>query len=119
MHRLTVPLLLLLAACSGAAPTTLQDPAAPQDDPAGDGDAAVRPDVTELPAIDADASSDESSDDDAAPDGGLCADYVAPDTAATCHACNGSSNACQPNGCFGGYYCDTVTTHCVALPDGC
>ncbi len=53
------------------------------------------------------------TDDAAAP----CTGYASPQTSATCHACSGSS--CQPNGCFGGWYCDLATLHCVAKPAQC
>jgi hypothetical protein len=42
-----------------------------------------------------------------------CAD---PNTPASCHACSG--NNCQPNGCYGGYVCYTVTNKCKA-PNSC
>lgn len=46
-----------------------------------------------------------------------CEGYADPTTKAGCHACSGGD--CQPNGCFGGWYCDLATTHCVAKPSGC
>ena len=39
-----------------------------------------------------------------------------PNTPANCHACSGQS--CQPNGCYNGYLCDTVTDKCKA-PNSC
>ena len=100
---------LFVVGCSGAPPSALDDPAQPAAQT--EEDAAARPDVLELPDIHEDASAPDAS----APD--LCSHYAAPDTQATCHACSGTS--CQSNGCFGGYYCDLVTTHCVPQPDGC
>jgi hypothetical protein len=114
--------LLFVAACSGAPPSALDDPYQPEQPTSAD-DAAPQPDVTELPdfhdaAPEADAAdaADEPGDD-AAPDAGLCSDYAGPDTSAACHACTGAG--CQQNGCFNGYYCNVVTTHCVPPPDGC
>jgi hypothetical protein len=47
-----------------------------------------------------------------------CAGYASPNSNAACHACSGGS--CQPNGCYGGYWCDTSTNHCHASPPaGC
>ncbi len=60
-----------------------------------------------------------SVDDDAGDAGSsattesTCADI---DVVAACHACSGAS--CQPNGCYGGYVCDTVTMRCKA-PSAC
>jgi hypothetical protein len=39
-----------------------------------------------------------------------------PNTPANCHACSGQN--CQPNGCYNGYVCDTVTDKCKA-PNSC
>jgi mono/diheme cytochrome c family protein len=52
--------------------------------------------------------------DDAAPP---CVGFADPQTSAACHACSGAS--CQPNGCWGGWYCDLATLHCVAKPSNC
>ena len=46
-----------------------------------------------------------------------CEGYAEPTTPSVCHACSGAS--CQPNGCFGGWFCDVATTHCVPQPSGC
>jgi phosphatidylserine/phosphatidylglycerophosphate/cardiolipin synthase-like enzyme len=47
-----------------------------------------------------------------------CGDYVAPDAYASCtSACSG--DACQHNGCYGGYACRTSTNKCVAKPSSC
>jgi hypothetical protein len=50
---------------------------------------------------------------DAGNNNATCAD---PNTPASCHACSGKS--CQPNGCYGGYVCDTMTDKCKA-PNSC
>ncbi len=47
-----------------------------------------------------------------------CDGFADPDTLASCHACV-DGETCQQNGCFGGYYCDDSTLHCVPKPDGC
>lgn len=46
-----------------------------------------------------------------------CDGFAFPTTSAPCHACSGAS--CQANGCFGGYFCDLATLHCVPPPPGC
>jgi len=46
-----------------------------------------------------------------------CDGYADPSTASGCMACSGAT--CQPNGCFGGWYCDLATLRCVAKPAGC
>ena len=52
----------------------------------------------------------------AAPVDASCPDFAAPDASASCRACSKSSSDCQPNGCYGGYWCDTKTVDCLALP---
>jgi hypothetical protein len=51
-------------------------------------------------------------------DAGSCSGYASPTTKAACHACK-SGVTCQPNGCYGGYYCTLATTKCVPKPSGC
>lgn len=46
-----------------------------------------------------------------------CVGYDDPSTPGHCHACSGAT--CQPNGCFGGYFCDEATVHCVPKPSTC
>jgi mono/diheme cytochrome c family protein len=50
-------------------------------------------------------------------DAGDCTGFAAPDVTASCHACSGTS--CQKNGCFGDWYCDLSSLHCVPKPYGC
>jgi hypothetical protein len=66
-----------------------------------------------------DASSDADHYDGSTKDAEVgCLDYAAPDTLSTCTACTAldhpDGEACQTNGCFGGYYC-----HDTALPPAC
>jgi hypothetical protein len=50
--------------------------------------------------------------------GGLCEGYAPPDVFAGCEAC--FDEACQANGCFGGYWCNTETDRCHEFPPfGC
>ncbi len=51
--------------------------------------------------------------------GGNCAGYAAPNTPASCSSCSSSSSSCQPNGCYGGWYCNTSTSSCHEPPSGC
>jgi hypothetical protein len=48
-----------------------------------------------------------------------CGDLVAPQVDAGCRACTPSSSDCQPNGCYGGYWCDTPSTDCRTPPKTC
>jgi hypothetical protein len=50
---------------------------------------------------------------------GNCQGYAAPTTPSTCNSCSSSSSTCQPNGCYGGWYCDLTTSKCHAEPAGC
>jgi mono/diheme cytochrome c family protein len=50
-------------------------------------------------------------------DAPACDGFADPSVASACHACSGAT--CQPNGCFGGWYCDLATLHCVSKPAGC
>jgi hypothetical protein len=63
-----------------------------------------------------DTSASEDADDSGGLDagGGLCLGYAPPDVIADCTACFG--DGCQPNGCYGGYWCNTETGKCHELP---
>ncbi|HEY8087369.1 MAG TPA: hypothetical protein VIF09_05980, partial [Polyangiaceae bacterium] len=50
--------------------------------------------------------------------GGNCGPLVPPGTASTCSSCSSSSSSCQPNGCYGGWYCNSQTSKCQAPPTG-
>ena len=65
--------------------------------------------------------SNTPADQDSGSSGGGvdCSGYADPNTSAACHACTSSKPSCQPNGCYGGYYCDLSATKCVAPPNGC
>lgn len=56
-----------------------------------------------------------------APDAGVvgetCGTLVGPTTKAGCQSCG--TNACQANGCYGGWWCNTATSRCQAPPAGC
>jgi hypothetical protein len=44
---------------------------------------------------------------------GSCAGWAGPTEASTrCHCGFGHQTDCQPNGCYGGWWCDTVGGHC-------
>ncbi|MDB4937568.1 MAG: hypothetical protein JWP87_4540 [Labilithrix sp.] len=47
-----------------------------------------------------------------------CPGLVPPPTAASCPSCRGKST-CQPNGCFGGWWCNTATNRCQSPPTSC
>jgi len=65
-----------------------------------------------------DAGSDDASEDASPGDAGACAAFAPPSTPASCHACK-SGQSCDPNGCFGGYWCDLRAIRCVPKPQGC
>lgn len=50
-----------------------------------------------------------------------CGSYVGPTASASCTACttSTSSKTCQPNGCYGGWWCNTATSKCSAPPANC
>jgi len=53
-------------------------------------------------------------------DGGTtCGTLVAPEIDAGCKACSKTSTDCQPNGCYGGYWCDTAINDCNSPPKSC
>lgn len=45
-----------------------------------------------------------------------CGSMVAPEVQASCAACDDDDPQCQPNGCYGGFWCDTATTLCRRPP---
>ena len=49
---------------------------------------------------------------------GTCGTLVDPTTKAGCTSCTGRPT-CQPNGCYGGWWCDTATNRCQAPPASC
>jgi len=49
----------------------------------------------------------------------VCGDLVGPTIDAGCRACSASSDDCQANGCYGGYWCDTDEIDCKAPPKSC
>ncbi len=51
------------------------------------------------------------------PPANSCGTLVGPNTPAGCSSCSGSN--CQPNGCYGGWWCDTSTNKCHAPPTNC
>jgi len=53
------------------------------------------------------------------PSSSNCDGYADPSTPSTCNSCKSSSSSCQPNGCYGGWYCDVTTSKCHAAPTGC
>lgn len=54
-----------------------------------------------------------------APDAETCGNLVGPDVSAKCKACEPGHDDCQPNGCFGGYWCNTKTVDCAKPPTTC
>lgn len=115
---------LVLAACAvGASSADLSTETAPAD-PAGDPDASSETLKAPAPgAPDADGGAKDASakDGGAKADAGsasaACAGYATPTESASCNACG--SKPCQPNGCYGGYYCTLSTSKCTPKPSSC
>ena len=122
-----VTFLRQLPAVNNAVPESVCPPlkTSDDDDDGGDhdkdDDAGADSGVTDANPTDSaptDSSSDAPTDtgtEDAADagDGGLlCSDFAAPDTHAGCTCKAADAAACQPNGCYGGYYCYTPKNQC-------
>lgn len=49
-----------------------------------------------------------------------CPGFADPTTTAGCTSCTQGSNGCQPNGCYGGWWCNTNTDKCQSsAPTNC
>jgi hypothetical protein len=59
-----------------------------------------------------------SASDGGAPSGQQCGTLVGPTATASCPSCAGKSS-CQPNGCYGGWWCNTATSRCQPPPSSC
>jgi hypothetical protein len=57
-------------------------------------------------------------DPDSGPPPAQCPGLAPPATAASCASCTGQPN-CQPNGCYGGWWCNTATNRCQSPPTNC
>jgi hypothetical protein len=55
--------------------------------------------------------------DGATPD--HCGTLNGPSVASSCSACQQSSSDCQPNGCYGGYWCNEASHDCGPPPTTC
>lgn len=81
---------------------------------------------TQLPDADADVTPEPSApgprdagrEADSVTPNRACADYVSPTTLAPCRGCP-AGHVCQPNGCWGTYWCDVPVLRCVIPPTGC
>ena len=52
--------------------------------------------------------------------GSTCEGWASPNTVADCYCSANDPSECQPNGCFGGYYCDLNSGNChKSLPSSC
>ena len=55
-------------------------------------------------------------------DGGTvdhCGTLNGPSVTSACTACGKFSNDCQPNGCYGGYWCNEAARDCTPPPKSC
>jgi hypothetical protein len=50
-----------------------------------------------------------------------CGSLVGPTETSSCTSCTKSTSTktCQPNGCYGGWWCDSATSKCQAAPTNC
>src|SRR5580693_4280695 len=77
-----------------------------------DGGAPPPSDDAGAPPLSDDAGSPPQDDGGAGSDGSSdCSGYASPSTSASCTGCS-SSDDCQANGCYGGYWCDP-SSNCV------
>jgi hypothetical protein len=64
-----------------------------------------------------------ATEPDAGADGSVptrCGDLVAPSVSGTpCHSCTPNTSDCQPNGCYGGWWCNTYYRRCDRPPKYC
>jgi hypothetical protein len=49
----------------------------------------------------------------------VCGPLNGPPVASQCHSCGRFSDDCQPNGCYGGWWCNTSTRRCQRPPKSC
>ncbi len=58
--------------------------------------------------------------DDGGTTSNTCPGFADPTTSAGCTSCTQGSNGCQPNGCYGGWWCNTNTDKCQSsAPTNC
>ncbi len=50
---------------------------------------------------------------------GYCNGFAGPTVPGTCCRCRARSGQCDPNNCFGGYFCDPAACRCVRAPSTC
>lgn len=48
-----------------------------------------------------------------------CGTLESPTTAAACRSCDRRDRDCQPNGCYGGWWCNTASNRCRRPPTSC
>ena len=48
-----------------------------------------------------------------------CSGLNGPLVTSACHSCGKYSSDCQPNGCYGGWWCNTATRKCQRPPKTC
>ena len=59
------------------------------------------------------------SSDGGTPPPNTCPGLADPTTTAGCSSCSQNSKSCQPNGCYGGWWCNTQTMKCQTPPLNC
>jgi len=69
-------------------------------------------------AADAEEPLDAGRDADSLNTQRACVDYARPTTHAACRGCP-AGRTCQPNGCWGSYWCEVPVLRCVPPPPGC
>jgi hypothetical protein len=99
-------------------------PKTPSDDGGGSTEDASSEDASSEDASTEDAgfgdSGSATEDDSGGGSTTECMGYAPPAATSVCTACSSSSSSCQPNGCYGGYWCKVSTKGCHASPpSGC
>ncbi len=52
-------------------------------------------------------------------DASTCPGFADPTTTASCKSCGPQKSGCQPNGCYGGWFCNLQSNACQAPPSNC
>jgi hypothetical protein len=68
-----------------------------------------------VPANDCGGMMDMSDQDSGAPPSDICGPLYGPNEPAKCSSCG--TMTCQPNGCYGGWWCNTTSMRCQSPPN--
>jgi hypothetical protein len=105
--------LFCTSACSAAAPCASDQTCSQLLSPTGTTISACLPNDTKC------APDNGPIGPDGAPLEHCNTDLDGPGVTSTCKACGSDTADCQPNGCYGGYWCDSDKMDCVMPPKTC